>query len=132
MKIPPLKIKSNDFSAEHRQLTDTLGGMLNPFFDKIVSGFNKNLTIDENLPFEIKTLDMKVDSSGIPLVNGIIQTNLNNFKGFICINITVADNNYPTSCPFIISEVSGSQISIRKIIGLAPNITYRLVLLGIS
>lgn len=134
MKIPPVKIKSNDFPKEHGELANALGGILNPFFDKVVIGFNKNLTIEENLPFELKSINIKVNSSGTPYSNNTIQTGLNNFKGFICINLTDVNGTgtYPSGTPFIICDVSGSTITIRKVVGLPAEVTYKLVLLGIS
>ena len=134
MKIPPVKIKSNDLPAEHNELATSLGIVLNPFFDKVVMGFNKNLTIDDNLPFEIRSLDIKVDASGTPISNKTLQTELKNFKGYICINLLDINNTgtYPTASPLAITEVSGFTITIKKIIGLPANVTYRLTLLGIS
>jgi hypothetical protein len=134
MKIPPVKIKANDLPSEYGELATTLGSILNPFFDKVVMGFNKNLTIDENLPFELKSVDIKVNSNGVPYLNKTIQTSLSSFKGFICINLqdTTGSGIYPSSTPFIICDASGSTITIRKVVGLPAEITYKLILLAIS
>jgi hypothetical protein len=134
MKISPVKIKANDFPKEHIGIATALGGLLNPFFDKVVMGFNKNLTVEENLPFELKTITIKVNSSGSPYSNNILQTGLTDFKGFICISLTDVNNtgSYPSSTPFIIYDISGSTITIRKVVGIPAEVTYNLVLLGIS
>lgn len=64
MKLQSIRIKTNDFPKEQREFVDALGGLLNPFVDKLVIGFNKNFTVDDNLPFEFKTIDVTVDIFG--------------------------------------------------------------------
>lgn len=66
MKLQSVRIKTNDFPKEQSELIDALGGLLNPFIDKLVIGFNKNFTVDDNLPFEFKTIDVTVDVFGNP------------------------------------------------------------------
>lgn len=134
MKLESVRIKTNDFPEEDKQFIDSLGGILNPFIDKLIIGFNKNLTVDDNLPFEFKTLDIKVDSNGVPLINQTVKTALTNFKGYICINVTDLNNtgNLPNACPFLMTKTSADQVKIVKITGLTANTSYRLVLLGVS
>ena len=134
MKLQSVRIKTNDFPEEQKQLADTLGGILNPFIDKLVIGFNKNFTVDDNLPFEFKTVDIQVDGTGTPTKNGNLVTGLKNFKGYICINVLDINNTgvYPTATPFLSTEVVGFNVSIRNIAGLPSGNTYRLILLGIS
>jgi hypothetical protein len=134
MKLQSVRIKTNDFPPEQKQLADTLGGILNPFIDKLVIGFNKNFTVDENLPFEFKTIDMQVNSSGIPLKNQVVSNSLENFKGYICVNVYNNDNStsYVTSAPFLSTEISAEGIIIKHITGLVASTNYTLILLGIS
>lgn len=91
MKLQSVRIKTNDFPEDQKELADTLGGILNPFIDKLVIGFNKNFTVDDNLPFEFKVLDTRVDESGIPQINQRLTTNLRNLKGYICINVVLLE-----------------------------------------
>lgn len=138
MKLQSVRIKTNDFPKDQREFVDALGGILNPFIDKLVIGFNKNFTVDDNLPFEFKTIDVTVNASGVPLVSGVVQpfttlTGLTNIKGYICINATDLAGSTSVSCtPFVIFTVSGKTVTISKIIGLTASRKYRLVLLGIS
>jgi hypothetical protein len=134
MKLQSVRIKTNDFPEDQKELADTLGGILNPFIDKLVIGFNKNFTVDDNLPFEFKSLDIEVDVLGVPIKNNTLTTNLKNIKGYICINVIDINNTntYPTATPFLSTEISGNTINIRHISGLPSGATYRLVLLGIS
>lgn len=134
MKLEPVRIKTNDFPEEDKPFIDSLGGILNPFIDKLIIAFNKNLSVDDNLPFEFKTLDIKVDTNGVPLINQTVKTALTNFKGYICINVTDVNNtgNLPSASPFLMTKTSADQVKIVKITGLTANTSYRLVLLGIS
>jgi hypothetical protein len=134
MKLQSIRIKSSDFPEEQKELADSLGGLLNPFIDKLVIGFNKNFTVDDNLPFEFKTLDTKVDGAGIPQINSAIITNLKNLKGYICINVINLDGSsvYPTATPFLSIDITGNMVHIRHIAGLSSGINYRLILLAIS
>jgi hypothetical protein len=134
MKISSTRIKANDFKPDQRELMESLGGTLNPFIDQLLLAFNKNITVDDNLPFEFKTVDISIDGSGNPIGNNKLSTNLRNFKGYICVNSVdlSGSNSYPTSQPFISFDVSNNTVIIRNITGLQPNIPYRLTLLGIS
>ena len=91
MKLSATKIKSNDFPKDQKEIAGTLGEILNPLMDSLVFAFNKNLTVDDNLPFEFKVLDTRVDESGIPQINKTLSTNLKSLKGYICINIIQQD-----------------------------------------
>lgn len=134
MKLTTVKLRINDFSIEDRKLISDLGSILNPFFDSLILAINKNLTVNDNLPFEFITLKTKVNSNGIPIINSIISTNLKNVKGFICINAVNNDNSssYINSTPFLTTEVNSNNITIKHISGLASNTNYTLTLLAIS
>jgi hypothetical protein len=133
MKLQSVRIKTNDFPPEEKEFADKLGGILNPFIDKLVIGFNKNFTVDDNLPFEFKTLDIQVDTSGIPVSNGTIATGLTSCKGYLCINVININNLvYPTTAVALFTETTGNTVVIKKIAGLPSTGVYRLVLLGIS
>lgn len=134
MKIQSAKIKTGDYPADQKILVEKLGKTLNPFNDDLVLAFNKNLTVEDNLPFEFKTVDIKVDGSGTPTSNATQTTGLTNFKGYICINVIDINNSgvYPLSTPFLSTDIKSTSVVIRHITGLTSGITYRLVLLGIS
>lgn len=133
MKLQSVRIKTNDFPEEQKELADTLGGILNPFIDKLVIGFNKNFTVDDNLPFEFKTLDTQVNGAGIPQINGILNTGLKNCKGYICINVLDINNlGLPTTGISLYTTTAGNTVTINKITGLPSVGIYRLILMGIS
>lgn len=134
MKLSPVKLKTNDFEEKDKEFVEALGGILNPFIDNIVRGFNKNFSVDDNLPFEFRTIDVTVDINGNPISVTSFTTNLVNIKGYVCINVIDIQNTqiYPTGTPFISFEISGTTVKIKNIASLPSGATYRLVLLGIS
>jgi len=133
MKLQSVKIKTSDFPEEQKEFVETLGGLLNPFIEKLVIGFNKNFTVGDNLPFEFINFQVRVNSSGVPITPNIINTNLKGFKGYICVNaVAVSSSNFVTNCPFLVTEVSGNSVKINKITGLPDTDTFNLTLMGIS
>jgi hypothetical protein len=104
MKLQSVRIKTSDFPEDQKQLAESLGGLLNPFIDKLVIGFNKNFTVDDNLPFEFKILDTRVDDSGVPEINAALTTGLKNLKGYICVNMTVLDRGDSGFAEFLGTE----------------------------
>lgn len=106
MKLQSVRIKTNDFPEDQKELADSLGGILNPFIDKLVIGFNKNFTVDDNLPFEFKILDTRVNESGTPEINGTLTTSLKNLKGYICINVIMQDYGTSSVGEFLTDENS--------------------------
>ena len=135
MKLAPVKIRTTDFDAEDKPMADELGSLLNPFFDQLVLAFNKNLSVEDNLPFEFVTLDVAVNSTGVPLSSRTIKSTLKNFKGYICVSVTELSGSgvYPSALPLVITTVSQeTNINITKVLGLPSFINYRLLLMGIS
>jgi len=111
MKIQSLRIKSNDFPKDQKEMAETLGGVINPLIDKLVIAFNKNLTVDDNLPFEFITLDTRVDESGIPQINSSLSTNLKNLKGYICLNIIQQSKGESSIADFLGTEDGNTLIT---------------------
>lgn len=134
MKIDPVSIRSSDFPKDQKEIATNFGDVLNPFMKQVSTAFSKNITVDENLPFEFRTLKVKVDSSGIPTTPLTTSTDLNNFKGYICVNASNDDNTatYVVSAPFLTTQVNGNTVTIKHVTGLTANTNYTLVLMGIS
>lgn len=136
MRVQFKKIKTNDFPKEHKELAEKLGNTLNPMMDQLEIAFNKNINVDDNIPFEFKTVDMIVDVNGIPENNEMVTTTLKTFKGYICINALNLENTgtYPTATPFLSTSFDNlrSVVTIQHISGLPTGVKFRLYLLGIS
>lgn len=111
MKLTSNRIKTNDYPEDQRELIEDLGGIINPLIDQLVRGFNKNLTVEENLPFEFKVLDTRVDESGIPQINKALSTNLKNVKGYICLNIIQQDKGTSNISDFLGTEAGETLIT---------------------
>jgi hypothetical protein len=134
MKLKSTRIKTNDFAPDQKELAESLGGTLNPFIDDLLVLLNKNITVEDNLPFEYRTLDVIVDGSGVPTINGSLKTTLRNFKGFVCINAINLDGTgtSPTATPFLVTETSNGTVNIRNITSLPAGVKFRLTLFGLS
>jgi hypothetical protein len=134
MKLKSTRIKTNDFPDDQKELAEALGGALNPFIDDLLILLNKNISVEDNLPFEYITLDTAVDGSGVPTINGTIKTSLRNFKGFVCINAINLDGTggNPTATPFLVTEATNGTINIRNITNLPAGVKFRLTLFGLS
>ena len=134
MRVDPVSIRSTDFPKDQKEIATALGDILNPFMSQVSIAFTKNLTVSENLPFEFKSIQIRVDSSGIPIGNSTVTTDLKNFKGYICINASNDDNSssYVISAPFLTTQIESGVVTVKHVTGLAADTLYTLVLLGIS
>jgi Sec7-like guanine-nucleotide exchange factor len=134
MRVDFVSIRSTDFPKNQKELATAFGDVLNPFMSQVSIALAKNLTVDENLPFEFKSIQVKVNSSGIPVGNSTVNTDLKNFKGYVCINASNDDvsGSYVTAAPFLTTQVDSGIVTIKHITGLVADTTYTLVLMGIS
>jgi len=100
--------------------------------DDVVDTVNGNLDFD-NLNQEILTFSIEVDSTGVPITNGLFRIGTNRARGFIVLsarNLTNS-NTYPEGQPFISFTYSGNTgqiIKILNITGLQENNEYELTI----
>ena len=130
MKVQGFKrIVREDFPEEQQDLADKLGFSINAFADDIINLVNNNITIDDNLNWQVKEVDIVVDASGIPVNSVQFKSTLKGrCKG--C-QVTRADNltntnTYPTSAPFVSFTDNNGVIIINHVSGLQANQKYRL------
>lgn len=102
--------------------------------DSVVNAFNKGLNID-NLSWEQKDVDLKVDSSGIPVTTAQFKSGL--FNKITGIYVTRAMNQddasvYPTGAPFVNFEEKDKIVTIQHVTGLQANTNYKLTIVAIS
>lgn len=128
-----LKINAEDYSEDNQEDIAKLADIYNPFVDELENIINGNIDF-ENLNQKVFTIDVTVDSSGIPLQGGKFNLSNNNQpKGFLVINAKNLTSNsvFPDSCPFIIFTPTGTGIiQINKITGLPANNKYRLTVIS--
>lgn len=126
------RIVTEDFPKEDQALVGKLAFAMNSFFEQVAGAFNKNITIEDNLNMDIKSVVVTVDASGIPTVAAAFQSVLRTkVRG---ISVLRARNNvtatvYPTGAPFISFEENGKVVTIQHVTGLQAANSYTLTLL---
>lgn len=130
MKLPNFKrIYKSDFPKEFEQFIETLGFILNTAIEQIYQGFNKNITITENIKCSVKDVLITVDANGNPA--SATKMDLDIIGKISVVVVGKADNLtnsavYPSSGVFISWIQSGKTIIINNVTGLQPNNNYRL------
>lgn len=132
MKIKTKKIKIEDFEKELQPAISKLAWSLNPLYDQLESLINrKGLTVQENLPFQYQTFVVELNASGEPKQRVILTNPFGNiFKGFIVCNVT-GDVGI-TGAPFIVYELNGLNILVKKITGLTQDIRFTVTAMLLS
>jgi len=122
------QIIAEDFAPEDREMISRLGGVLNYFMRQIVEILSENVDFD-NLSWELTTIEVTVDSGGIPTQLTRFQADVNSPRGLIIINARNQTNltSYLTATPFIsYTPLGGGVIRIDHVAGLNPDEKYRL------
>lgn len=124
------RIIIEDYPDEHKDTVAKLATVLNFFMENVVSTVNGQLDFD-NLKRQLVTIDIVVDSNGIP-INGTHRfAAKSGAKGSNVISARGTNNinQLPTSAPYISfdsTQESGIYV-IRKAYGLQFNVKYRLL-----
>lgn len=133
MKIQGFKrlIKEN-VTEDFRDVIDTVGASVNVFAEDVLNAMNKNLSVDDNLKMEYKTIDITLGANGLPLNDAQLTTKL--FGKIQGISVERAENltnsaTYPSGAPFVTFSQNNTLITLNHITGLQANNKYRLTLL---
>lgn len=131
-KLSTKKININDYSKENIADIAKLARSLNPLMDDLERIMRKGISVEDNLPFQYISFDCEVDASGVPKTVIKLNTSLTTtIKGNLIVNITSLTST-PTSTPFILTEISGSMIEIKKIFGLPSNTKFNITILVVT
>ena len=124
------QIRAEDFEDDLQQPMGQLGAILNSFMQEVVELSNGRIDF-ENRVETIKTVEMTVDSNGVPVLNNKINTGKSSVRGTKVIrdiNLT-NPNNFPTEAPYInYTQLTGTTIQVNRITGLRPNEKYQLTI----
>lgn len=126
----PRRITSESVPAEQRQAVDLVGASVNTFMEEVYIAIMGRLGPDSNLNMEFKTLDVEVDSNGIPKANLAFTTNLS--SKVIGIQVVRAFLANPTAQPFMSFSENVGIITVNHIAGLTADTKYQLVILLIG
>jgi hypothetical protein len=126
------QIRAEDYDDEYTDLITQLGSILNSFMQEVVELTDGRIDF-ENLNQNIKTFDITVDSSGVPIQTpfkvGLGKTGVRGIQVINTYNLTNS-TGYPTSQPYInFTPIGGDLIRIQSVTGLLPNQKYQLTIL---
>jgi len=126
------QIRAEDYDDEYTDLITQLGSILNSFMQEVVELTDGRIDF-ENLNQNIKTFDITVDSSGVPIQTpfkvGLGKTGVRGVQVINTYNLTNS-TGYPTSQPYInFTPIGGDLIRIQSVTGLLPNQKYQLTIL---
>lgn len=133
MRLPSVKrITGDNTPTEVQPVVENLATILNPFMEDVTAILNKGITFD-NLAFPVYTIEVMVNSKGIPLIGG--QLPLNKLPlGSQCINVQDSSNLNAipdiTALPVLFfNQGSSGSVNISKVLNLLPNKKYLLTVI---
>ncbi len=123
------RITKEDFAPEDQALIERLGSTLNQFIEQVVQSYNKNFTIEDNLPFELKTFNLSVDATGKPK-SSITFTGLKKIRGCLVVRAENIQNTTSlTGAPFCQFVSANGTFSVSKVTGLPADTSFSVTLL---
>jgi len=123
------RIVTNDYPKEERKFVEQIAGPINDSFNELYFALNGRLSLVDNLNCTVRTIDIIVDSNGLPTDLTTITTNKTT-SVFGC-NVVSAVNQsntalYPTGAPFISYSAISGGILVNHVTGLQANNRYTL------
>lgn len=127
------RLLTDDFNVEDRALIQKLAFVLNPFLEQVISAFNSNITISENLDMEIVDISLIVDGSGLTTSTASFQTGLSSISGILVLSASPTDStDYPINAPFVSFKKNNNIVKIQHVTGLPADTKYSLKILVIG
>ena len=131
-KLSCKKININDYSTNNQADIGKLARSLNPLMDDLERLFRKNLTVQDNLPFQYVTFSCSVSADGTPTNKVKLTSSLTTtIKGCIVVNASNSTLS-PTSSVYVHLGFSGSDIEVKKVFGLPTGATFDITILLVS
>ena len=134
MKFPTFKrIYKTDYPQEQQSLVEKISLTVNNGFEVLYNAMSRNVNLQDNIACTLKTITVKVDSSGIPTstLSFKIDT-IGQIKGTEVIRAENQTNSatYVTSHPFITYTQDNNTITVNHISGLPANNTFNLTVIA--
>ncbi|GAG62776.1 unnamed protein product [marine sediment metagenome] len=123
----PKRLSTQDVSSkEAKEAVRAVANSVNNFMEEHYIAISGNLTIADNLNMEYKTIKLTTDGSGDLVRSVKFKSNLKTkVVGMVVVRTFISE---PTTLPFCIFSENSGQVSITKIIGLAADSEYQLVI----
>lgn len=129
-KLPNFKrIITTDYPKENQAMIEQLGRSVNDAFNQVYSTLNGRVDLLNNISCTVRTVDVTVDASGIPINQTTIS--LNSTQQVIGCQVIQAlnqtnSNIYPSGAPFISFTQIDQALLLNHITGLQANNRYTL------
>lgn len=124
------RIIIEDFKQEDRETVSKLANILNSFMDEVIELSRKNINFD-NLNRSLITIDVSVNTAGMPIGVSQINTNLKTYKGKNIIDVQSLKVGTPNviSTPYLdCTPVGNGIVTINKIYGIPVNTKVRITI----
>lgn len=126
------QIRAEDYQDEYKDLVNGLGSILNSFMQEVVELSEGRIDF-ENRPEVIKTFEITVNQSGVPVQLPFkVATGKNRIQGSQIIRAINLSNNlgFPTAQPFLnFNPLGGDIIQVLNVSGLRPGDKYLLTVI---
>ena len=126
------QIRAEDYQDEYKDLVNGLGSILNSFMQEVVELSEGRIDF-ENRPEVIKTFEITVNPSGVPIQAPFkVATGKNRIQGSQIIRAINLSNNlgFPTAQPFLnFNPLGGDIIQVLNVSGLRPGDKYLLTVI---
>ena len=131
MQIPNVsRIIVEDFKQEDRETVAKLAAILNQFMDSVVELSRKNIGFD-NMDRNLVSIDITVNSQGIPIGVNQINTNLTTYRGknILDVQSLKPGTTNVTSTPYLDCTPQGNGIvRINRFYGIPANVKVRVTI----
>jgi len=129
-KLPSFRrLYEQDYPPESQELIRQLAVSINAGFEQLYDLLNGKLTIEDNLASKVKTIQVMVNSSGVPTSKvSIKKATTDRISGLIVVRVDNLTNSttYPTSGVFITFTEATDTILVNHITGLVANNLYQI------
>lgn len=134
-RVPNIKkIIKEDFDKDQQKWIDKLAYPLNSFMEQVKSAFDHNINFT-NLNQEIITVNVVVDSSGIPQVQTLWKSTLKTkIVGCVVLRAANIQNTslFAVNQPFINFVQNADLVQINQVSGLQADNKYQLTVLSVG
>ena len=129
------RLLKEDFDPENQALIDKLAFVINPLIETMTRAFTRNLSFDDNINCQVKSLEITVDSSGVPTQTTSFRSSLTSkSQGIFCVRAQNLTNSstYPSGGVLISFTENQKIITIQHVTGLQANNKYQLKIISIA
>jgi hypothetical protein len=126
------RIAKEDFEPEMQDTIEKLASSINSFADQVIQAFNGNIGFD-NLTQEVVQFNVETDATGKLKTQTEVKSNLRRVQGYTVIRVEVQGaGGMPTAVPLISFTQTETSVRIQSVMGILPNVKYRITAIAIG